>query len=141
MSLSRDNTRSWARISHGSNKFVMNLNNETEIPEDQLEEYALKLDAKGFTCRSKTKAKPQRREPAGSSRRIVPVERRNCFPGSISIHSLSVKSIPPTTENWLRKLYEYSMNNNTSTDDKHETNHINNRYNDTNTDTRKLHNL
>ena len=50
-----------------------------------------------------------------------------------------VKSIPPTTENWLRKLYEYSMNNNTSTEDKHETNHINN--NDTNTDTRKMHNL
>ena len=40
-SLSRDNTHSWVRISHGSNKFVMSLNdNETEIPEDQLEEYA-----------------------------------------------------------------------------------------------------
>ena len=52
-----------------------------------------------------------------------------------------VKSIPPTTENWLRKLYIYSMNNNTSTEDKHETNHINNKYNDTNTDTRKMHNL
>ena len=39
MSLSRDNTHSWVRVSHGSNKFVMNLNNnETEIPEDQLEE-------------------------------------------------------------------------------------------------------
>ena len=36
--LSRDNTRSWVRISHGSNRFVMNLNNNgTEIPEDQLE--------------------------------------------------------------------------------------------------------
>ena len=47
MSMSRDNTHSWVRISHGSNKFVMNLNNnETEIPEDQLEEYALKLSAK-----------------------------------------------------------------------------------------------
>ena len=52
-----------------------------------------------------------------------------------------VKSIPPTTENWLRKLYEYSMNNNTSTEDKHETNHINSKCNDTNTDTRKLHNM
>ena len=42
--------------------FVMNLNNnETEIPEDQLEEYALKLNAKYFACRSKAKAKPQRR--------------------------------------------------------------------------------
>ena len=42
-SVNRDNTHSRVRISHGSNKFVMNLNNETEIPEDQLEEYALKL--------------------------------------------------------------------------------------------------
>ena len=46
-------------------------NNEQEIPEDQLEEYALKLDAKDFACRSKAKAKPQRREPAGSSPRTV----------------------------------------------------------------------
>ena len=60
-SLNEDNTHSWVRISHGSNKFVMNLNNnETEIPEVQLEEYALKLDAKDFACRSKAKSKPQR---------------------------------------------------------------------------------
>ena len=58
----RDNTDSWVRISHGSNKFVMNLsNNETEIPEDQLEEYALKLSAKDFACRSKAKAKQQKK--------------------------------------------------------------------------------
>ena len=44
MSLNRDNTHSWVRISDGSNKFVMNLNNnETEIPEDQFEEYAFQL--------------------------------------------------------------------------------------------------
>ena len=49
-----------------------------------------------------------------------------------------VKSIHPTTENWLRKLYKYSMNNDTSTEDKHETNHINNKCNDMNT--RKMHN-
>ena len=52
-------------------------NNETEIPEHQLEKYALKLNAKDFACRSKAKAKPQRREPAGSSPRIVSIERRN----------------------------------------------------------------
>ena len=52
-----------------------------------------------------------------------------------------VKNTSPTTENWLRKLCTYSLNNNTSTEDKHETNHINNKYNDTNTYTRKLHNL
>ena len=50
-SLNRDNTHSWVRISHGSNRFVMNLNNnEQEIPEDQLEEYALKLNVKDFPC-------------------------------------------------------------------------------------------
>ena len=73
-SSNRDNTHSWVRISHGSNKFVMNLNsNETEIPEDQLEEYTLKLNAKDFACLSKAKAKPQRRQPAGSSPRTVPI--------------------------------------------------------------------
>ena len=70
------NTHSWVRISHGSNKFVMNLNNnETDIPEVQLGEYAFKLNAKDFACRSKAKAKPQRRELAGSSPRIVPLEK------------------------------------------------------------------
>ena len=39
MSLSKDHSDSWVRISHGSNKFVMVLNNnDTEIPEDQLED-------------------------------------------------------------------------------------------------------
>ena len=56
----------------------MNLNNnETEIPEVQLEEYALELDAKDIAYRSKAKAKPQRREPTRSSPRIVSIERRN----------------------------------------------------------------
>ena len=52
----------------------MNLNNnEQEIFEDQLEEYAVKLDAKDFACRSQADSKPQRREPAGSSPRTVPI--------------------------------------------------------------------
>ena len=56
MSVNRDNSHSWVRISHGLNKLVTNLNNnEQEIPEVQLEEYALKLDAKDFACRSKAK--------------------------------------------------------------------------------------
>ena len=55
----------------------MNLNNnEQEIPEVQLEEYALKLDAKDFASRSTAKAKPQRREPAGSSPRTIPIGKR-----------------------------------------------------------------
>ena len=55
----------------------MNLSNiEQEIPEVQLEEKTSKLDAKDFACRSKAKAKPQRRELADSSRRTVPIEKR-----------------------------------------------------------------
>ena len=64
-SSNRDNTHCWVRISHGSNKFEMDLNNSTEIPEDQLEEFAIQLNAKDFVCRSKANAKPQRRELAG----------------------------------------------------------------------------
>ena len=65
-SVNRDNTHSWVRISHGSNKFVMNLNNNgQEIPEVQLEEYALELDAKDLVCRSKAKAKPTKKRTCG----------------------------------------------------------------------------
>ena len=94
MSLSRVNTHSWVRISHGSNKFVMDLdNNDTEIPEDQLEEQALQLDAEDFVGRSKAKAKPQIREPAGSSSRIISMERRNWIyiePGKYSLSEYEV---------------------------------------------------
>ena len=94
MSLSRDNTDSWVRISHGSNKFAMDLNNnDTEIPEDQLEGQALQLDAKDLVNRSKAKAKPQRKEPAGSSPRIIPTESRTWIdiePGEYSL-SMSTK--------------------------------------------------
>ena len=63
----RDNSHSWVRISHGSNKFVMNLNNnEQQFQKFSSKKYASKLDANDFACRSKAKAKPQRREPAGS---------------------------------------------------------------------------
>ena len=72
----------------------MNLNNnEQEIPEVQLEEYALKLDAKDFACRSKAKAKPQRREPAGFSPRTVPIGKRtwtDVEPGKYSFSDYEV---------------------------------------------------
>ena len=77
-SLSEDNTHSWVRISHGSNKFVMDPNNNnTEVPEEHPEEQALQLNVKDFAYRSKAKAKPQRREPAGYSPSIIPMKVRN----------------------------------------------------------------
>ena len=77
MSMNKDTSHSWVKISHGSNKFVMNLNNnDQEISEVQLEEYALKLNASDFACRSKAKAKPQKREPAGPSTRTIPIGKR-----------------------------------------------------------------
>ena len=90
-SLSEDNTHSWVRISHGSNIFVMDSNNnDTEVSEDQLEEYALQLDAKDFACRSKARAKPQRREPASYSPRIIPMDERNWIDIEPGNHSLSL---------------------------------------------------
>ena len=58
--MNRDNSHSWVRISHGLSKLVTDLNNnEQETSEVQFKEYAEKLDARDFACRSKAKAKPQ----------------------------------------------------------------------------------
>ena len=62
-SLSQDNSHSWVRISHGSNKFVIDSNyNNTEVPADLPGEQASQLRVKDFAARSKAKAKPQKRE-------------------------------------------------------------------------------
>ena len=93
-SMNRDNANSWVRISHGSHKLVTNLNNkEQELPEVQLEEYALKLDASDFACRSEVKAKQQRIEPGGSSTRTLPLGKRiwtDVEPGKFSISDYAV---------------------------------------------------
>ena len=79
LSLNRDNnTHSWVRNSHGSYKFVMNLNNnDTEIPGDQLEEFAVKQNAKFLLHADRKQKQPQRRELSDSSPRIIPMEREN----------------------------------------------------------------
>ena len=60
MSMNKDNSHSWVRVYHGSNKFVTNLNNnEQEISEVQFEDYALNLNANDFACRSKAKVSEQ----------------------------------------------------------------------------------
>ena len=98
-SLSEDITQSWVRISHGSNKFVIDSNNnDTEIPEDLPEEQALQKKVKDFACRSKAKAKPQRREPVDYSPSIIPMNERKWIDieprnSSLSAYEISKKVI------------------------------------------------
>ena len=103
-SLSEDNTQSWVRISHGSNKFVIDSNNNTEVPEDLPEEQALQLKVKDFACRSKAKAKPQRREPVDHSPSIIPMNERKWIdiePGNYSL-SLSAYEVSKKVIHLLR---------------------------------------
>ena len=53
-----------------------NDNNEQETSEMQFEDFALKSNARDFASRSKAQAKPQRRNPASSSTKTVPIEER-----------------------------------------------------------------
>ena len=98
-SLSEDNTQSWVRISHGSNKFVIDSNNNnTESPADLPEEQASQLKVKDFAARSKAKAKPQKREPVDYSPSIIPMNERKWIdiePGnsSLSAYEISKKVI------------------------------------------------
>ena len=98
-SLSEDNTQSVVRISHGSNKFVIDSNNNnTEVPEDLLEEQASQLKVKDFAARSKGKAKPQRREPVDYSPSIITMNETKWIdiePGdsSLSAYEISRKVI------------------------------------------------
>ena len=62
-SVSEDNSQSWVRISHGTNKYVVDSNyNSTEVPADLPEEQASQSSVKVIAARSKAKAKPQKRE-------------------------------------------------------------------------------
>ena len=97
-SLSEDNTQSWVRISHGSNKFVIDSNNNTESPQDLPEEQASQLKVKDFAARSKVKTKPQRREPVDYSPSIIPMNERKWMdiePGNsfLSAYEVSKKVI------------------------------------------------
>ena len=98
-SVSQDNSQSWVRISYGTNKYVVDSNyNNTEVSADLPEEQALQLKVKDFACRSKAKAKPQRREPVDHSPSIIPMRERKWIdiePGesSFSAYEISKKVI------------------------------------------------
>ena len=57
-SLSQDNSQSWVRISHGSNKFVIDSNhNNTEVPADLPEEQSSQLKVEDFCSLIEGKSK------------------------------------------------------------------------------------
>ena len=71
-------------------------NDDTEVPEDQPKEQALQLNVKDFACRSKSKAKPQRSEPAGYSPSIIPMNERNWIviePKNLSLRTRFSKKV------------------------------------------------
>ena len=72
-SVGQDNSQSWARISYGTIKYVIDSNqNNTEIPADPHEDQMSQTSVKVVAARSKGEAKPQQREPVDTPT-IIPV--------------------------------------------------------------------
>ena len=78
-SVSKDNSHSWVRISHGLNKLVTDLSNkedddnEQETSEIQFEDCALKTKVLDLRADQRLKAKPQRRTAASPSTTNIPI--------------------------------------------------------------------
>ena len=67
-SVNQDNSQSWVRISYGTIKYVVDPNhNNTEIPADPHEDQVPQTSINVVAARSKAKAKPQQREPVGTT--------------------------------------------------------------------------
>ena len=63
-SVGQDNSQSWVRISYGTNKYVIDSNqNNTEPLADPHEDQTSQTSVKVVAARSKAEAKPQQREP------------------------------------------------------------------------------
>ena len=111
LSLSENNTHSWVRISHGSNNFVMDpKRNDTEVPEDQPEEQAIQLNGKNCACRSKEKAKPQRKELVDKSPSIIPMNARNWIDIEPENRSLSAYEVSKKVIHLLRQQEQWEEN-------------------------------
>ena len=75
--MGQDNSQSWARISYGTIKYVIDSNqNNTEIPADPQEDQVPQTSIKVIAARSKAKAKPQPRVLVGTTATIQIHERR-----------------------------------------------------------------
>ena len=75
-SVGQDNSQSWVRISYGTNKYVIDSNqNNTEIAADPQENQVPQTSIKVVAARSKAKTKPQQREPVDTPI-IIPMHER-----------------------------------------------------------------
>ena len=76
-SVNQDTSHSWVRISCGTIKCVVDSNQDnTEISADPQEDQVPQTSIKVVAARSKSKAKPQQREPVGTTATIPTHERR-----------------------------------------------------------------
>ena len=101
-SLSQDNSHSWVRISHGSNKCVVDSNyNNTEVPADLPEEQASQSGVRVVTARSKAKAKPQKRETVELPS-TIPMNERKCIDIEPAEPSLCAYEVSKKVINLLR---------------------------------------
>ena len=101
-SVAQDNSHSWARISYGISKYVMDSNhNNTEILADPHEEQASQSSVKVIAARSKAKAKPQKRELVDVPN-IIPMNERKWFDIEPSEPSLAAYEVSKKVISLLR---------------------------------------
>ena len=87
VSVNKDNSHSWVRISHGVSKLVTELIDK-EYDDNEQETSTAKTEVFAFASRSKAKAKPRRPSTTCSSSRIIPTLERTWVdiePGAQSI--------------------------------------------------------
>ena len=103
-STSQDNSHSWVRISHGSNKFVIDSNyNNTEAPADLPEQQVSQSSVKVVAARSKAKAKPQKRELVDVPS-IIPMNERKWIDIEPSEQSLAAYEVSRKVISLLRHI-------------------------------------
>ena len=92
-SVGQDNSQSWVRISYGTNKYVIDSNqNNTEALADPHEDQTSQTSVKVIAARSKAKAKPQKRELVDVPS-IIPMHERKWIDIEPAEPSLCIRSI------------------------------------------------
>ena len=108
-SLSEDNSHYWVRVSHGSNKFVIDSNHiNTEVPADLPEEQASQSSVKVFAAKSKAKAKPQKGEPVYLPS-TIPMNERKWIDIEPEASSLSAYEVSKKVINLTRRRRSSSI--------------------------------